>query len=206
MLRWWQTAYYMSESVAQLNKILVQCTTLCMTWVSSCWSWCSCERFPNGNFCIPTNKLSHSPKVLIVSDSRYTLTVTCQHLTREAHCSLLKLDPATVHLSHHSPPLQCTYFCADRKTSSQEYIYSVGEIKCRYILSHSKNLSQCINNSYAMSRKYLSLLIELLEIVSTLLRGTITFVDGKLRVLVEIQVYNVGKAENTCRYVRLSDI
>lgn len=51
------------------------------------------------------------------------------------------------------------------------------------ILGHSKDLSQCINNSYAMSGKYLSLLIELLEIVSTLLRDTITFVDGKLRVL-----------------------
>lgn len=72
------------------------------------------------------------------------------------------------------------------------------------ILGHSKNLSQCINNSYAMSRKYLSLLIELLEIVSTLLRDTITFVDGKLRVLVEIQVYNMSKDENTCRDVRLS--
>lgn len=72
------------------------------------------------------------------------------------------------------------------------------------ILGHSEDLSQCINNTYAMSRKYLSLLIELLEIVSTLLRGTITFVDGKLRVLVEIQVYNMSKAQNTCRDVKLS--
>lgn len=53
------------------------------------------------------------------------------------------------------------------------------------ILGHSKNPSQSINNSYAMLEKYLSLLIELLEIVSTLLRDTITFVDGKLRDLVE---------------------
>lgn len=53
------------------------------------------------------------------------------------------------------------------------------------ILGHSKDLSQRINTSYAMSGKYLSLLIELLEIVSTLLRDTITFVDGKLRVFVE---------------------
>lgn len=65
------------------------------------------------------------------------------------------------------------------------------------ILGHSKDLSQRINNSYAKSGKYLSLLIELLEIVSTLLRDTITFEDGKLRVLVEIQVY-MSKAENTC--------
>lgn len=72
------------------------------------------------------------------------------------------------------------------------------------ILGHSKDLSQRINNSYAMSGKYLSLLIELLEIVSTLLRDTITFVDGKLRVLVEIQVYYMSKAENTCRDARLS--
>lgn len=61
------------------------------------------------------------------------------------------------------------------------------------MLGHSKNLSQCINNSYAVSGKYLSLLVELLEIVSTLLRSTITFVDGKLRVLVEIQVYDAAK-------------
>lgn len=72
------------------------------------------------------------------------------------------------------------------------------------ILGHSKDLSQYVNNSYAMSGKYLSLLIELLEIVSTLLRGTIAFVDGKLRVLVEIQVYNMSKAENTFGDARLS--
>lgn len=72
------------------------------------------------------------------------------------------------------------------------------------ILGHSKDLSQRVNNSYAVSGKYLSLLIELLEIVSTLLRGTITFVDGELRVLVEIQVYNMSKAENACRDARLS--
>lgn len=47
-------------------------------------------------------------------------------------------------------------------------------------LGHSKNLSQRINDSYAIPGKYLSLLIELLEIVSTLLRDTITFVDSEL--------------------------
>lgn len=72
------------------------------------------------------------------------------------------------------------------------------------ILGHSKDLSQRINNSYAMSGKYLSLLIELLEIVSTLLKDTITFVDGRLRVLVEIQVYDTSRAENTCRDARIS--
>lgn len=49
------------------------------------------------------------------------------------------------------------------------------------ISGHSKDLSQCVNNAHAVSRKYLSLLIELLEIVSTLLKDTITFVDGKLK-------------------------
>jgi len=67
------------------------------------------------------------------------------------------------------------------------------------ILGHSRDLSQCINNSYVQPGKYLSLLIERLEIVSTRLRDTITFVDGKLRVLVVIQVYNVGRSQNTYR-------
>lgn len=79
------------------------------------------------------------------------------------------------------------------------YLFSPGNKVQRHdILGHSKNLSQCINNSYAVSGKYLSLLVELLEIVSTLLRDTITFQDGKLRVLVEIQVYNMSKALNAC--------
>lgn len=53
------------------------------------------------------------------------------------------------------------------------------------------DLSQRINNSYALSGKYLSLLIELLEIVSTPLKGTIRCVDGTLRDLVEIQVCHI---------------
>lgn len=60
------------------------------------------------------------------------------------------------------------------------------------ISGHSIGLSQCISISHAKSGKYLSLSIELLEIVSTLLRNTITFVDGKLRVLVEVQVSKTG--------------
>lgn len=109
----------------QLNKILLQCTTLCMTWVSSCWSWCSCEGFPSGKFCIPTNKLSYCPKVLIASDSKSTVKVTCQHLTHEAYYLLLKPDPAPVHLSHHSPSFICTYFWGDDEDFIPAYLYTV---------------------------------------------------------------------------------